>query len=198
MITFEALILCLIPLAVAVDAIGVLPMYLGLTEGLARPALNRIIWQSLLTASAVAMVFLYAGEALFGLLDITQADFMMAGGALLFIISLSDMLTGQKRQRQVEPDTLGAVPLGMPLIVGPAVLTTLILLSHRYGHGPTAIAVLINILLAGVVFRYSGVLNRLLGKSGMRACSKIASLILATIAVRMMREGLEMFLKGYL
>ena len=164
MVTLESLVLCLIPLAVAVDAIGVLPTYLGLTEGLARPVLDRIIWQSMLTASVVALLFLYAGEALFGLLDITQADFMVAGGALLFVISLSDILSGQKRQRQVEPDTLGAVPLGVPLIVGPAVLTTLILLSHRYGHGPTAMAVALNILLASVVFRCSGSLNRLLGK----------------------------------
>ena len=194
--TLESFVLCFVPLLVAVDAIGVMSMYLSLTAGLPRAAVDRILWQSLVTASVVALAFLLIGESLFQFLHVTSADFMIAGGILLFVISMSDILSGRKRQRQVEPDTLGAVPLGVPLIVGPAVLTTLILLSHRYGHGPTAIAVALNILLAGVVFRCSGVLNRLLGKSGMRACSKIASLILAAIAVRMIREGLETFL-GY-
>lgn len=192
--TMEVFVLCFIPLLVAVDAMGALPLYLGLTEGLTRQALKRILWQSMATASLVAIGFLYVGEALFGLLDITSADFMVAGGALLFVISIGGILSDQKLQHQVEPDSLGVVPLGVPLLVGPAVLTTVVLLSHRYGHGPTALAVLVNILLAGAAFRSVEVINRVLGKGGMRAISKIASLVLAAIAVRMIREGMTTFL----
>jgi multiple antibiotic resistance protein len=192
--TMESFLLCFVPLFVAVDAIGVLPMYLGLVEGLAPAEQRSIISQSIATAMIVALLFLFVGEALFRFLDITAADFMLSGGALLFVISLSDILLGRKLQRQVEPESIGVVPLGVPLIVGPAVLTSLILLSHRYGQVPTAIAVVINILLGGVIFWFADNLNRVLGKAGMRACSKIASLILAAIAVRMMREGLVNFL----
>jgi multiple antibiotic resistance protein len=192
--TLDTFVLCFIPLLVAVDALGVLPIYLGLTEGLARPTLTRILWQSMVTALLVTIGFLYAGEALFRLLGITNADFMVAGGALLFVISVSDILLGHKPQRQVEADSLGAVPLGVPLLVGPAVLTTVLLLSHKYGRGPTAFAALLNIVLAGVAFRCADRLNRMLGQSGMRACSKLASLVLAAIAVRMVREGLMLFL----
>ena len=186
----EAFILCFIPLLVAVDAVGTLPIYLGLTQGLTPQERTRLLWHSLVTATLVAVGFLYAGRAVFQLLGITSADFMIAGGVLLLVLSVSDLLSGQKVERQVEPDSLGVVPLGVPLIVGPAVLTTVLLLSDRYGHGPTALALLSNLLLAGMTFRFAEVMNRVLGTTGMRVVSKIASLILAAIAVRLIREAL--------
>lgn len=186
----EAFILCFIPLLVAVDAVGTLPIYLGLTRGLTPKERTRLLWHSLVTATLVAVGFLYAGRAVFQLLGITSADFMIAGGVLLLVLSVSDLLSGQKVERQVEPDSLGVVPLGVPLIVGPAVLTTVLLLSDRYGHGPTALALLSNLLLAGMTFRFAEVMDRVLGTAGMRVVSKIASLILAAIAVRLIREAL--------
>ena len=76
--------LCFVPLFVAVDAIGVLPMYLSLTEGLDPSRVRRVLLQSVATATAVALAFLGGGKALMTLLGITVADFMIAGGVLLF------------------------------------------------------------------------------------------------------------------
>ena len=129
--------LCFVPLFVAVDAVGVLPMFLGLTEGLEKSVVRSVLRQSVLTASVVGLSFLAVGKGVLNLLGITVADFMIAGGVLLFVISMSDILSAAKVRRQVDLNSLGAVPLGVPLITGPAVLTTSILLLNEYGFSPT-------------------------------------------------------------
>lgn len=188
--------LCFVPLFVAVDALGVLPMFMGLTAGLDDDRRRRTVRQSVATAAGVALAFLAAGTGLFRLLGITVADFMIAGGILLFAISLSDLLRMEKVQRRVNPEGIGAVPIGVPLITGPAVLTTSLLLLNEHGLVPTAAAVLLNIAIAGVAFSFADSVDRVLGSAGSKTLSKIASLLLAAIAVMMVRKGIMAFLPG--
>ena len=193
----ENFLLCFIPFFVAVDAIGVLPIYLGLTEGLSSNRRRSIIIQSLITASAVAIAFLLGGPFVLELVGVGVSDFMVAGGILLLVISLSDLVTGEKRQRAVDAETLGAVPIGVPLISGPAVLTTSVLLANQYGVSSTALALLANIAIAGVVFSLALPIERFLGHAGSRTLSKVASLFLASIAVMLIRRGIfEIVEKG--
>ncbi|MBM4142091.1 MAG: MarC family protein [Lentisphaerae bacterium] len=186
--------LCFVPLFVAVDAFGVLPLFIGLTQDLDRAAVPRVLRQSVITAGAVALLFLAVGSAVLRLLGITIADFMIAGGTLLFVVSMSDMLSAEKSRRQVDPDSLGAVPIGVPLITGPAVLTTSILLLNQHGVAPTAAALIVNILIAGVVFHHAERLHAFLGKAGSKAISKVAGLLLAAIGVMIVRRGLTAIL----
>lgn len=186
--------LCFVPLFVAVDALGTLPIFIGLTAGLERTQVRRIIWQSLLTAIVVALVFLGIGKAVFSLLGITIADFMIAGGVLLFLLSLRGLMAGEREQPPADHESLGAVPLGVPLIAGPAVFTTSLVLVDEYGLIPTVFATVANIFIAGLVFAASDHINRILGESGMRTLSKIASLILAAIAVMIVRKGVIAYL----
>jgi multiple antibiotic resistance protein len=186
--------LCFVPLFVAVDAIGVLPIFMTLTREIEDNKLPRIIYQSVITAIIVAFVFLIGGRALLNLLGITVADFMIAGGILLFVISMTEMITTEKTMRQTDPESLGAVPIGVPLITGPAVLTTSIILLDGYGFMITASAIFINIIIAGVVFFFSKYIHAVLGKAGSKTFSKIASLLLASIAVMIIRKGIMTFL----
>jgi len=186
--------LCFIPLFVAVDAIGVLPIFLGLTQDMERRTIRHIIYQSVITASAVALLFLAVGVAVLAILGITVADFMVAGGILLFVISMSDLLTSEKVQRSVNPEGLGAVPLGVPLITGPAVLSTSILLMNEYGFLLTSFSIVLNILIAGTAFIFAQLLNRFLGKAGAKALSKVANLLLAAIGVMMVRRGIALLI----
>ncbi|MGB7815131.1 MAG: MarC family protein [Methylotenera sp.] len=186
--------LCFVPLFVAVDAIGVLPMFLSLTQGMDRGKVRRTIYRSVVTAAVVALIFLALGTVILHLLGITVADFMVAGGILLFVLALGDLLTKEKLQRQVDSNNLGVVPLGVPLITGPAVLTTSMLLLNQYGAGWTAVAIIANILIAGTVFFYSGTISRVLGQVGEKIISKIAMLLLAAIGVMMVRKGIESFI----
>jgi multiple antibiotic resistance protein len=184
--------LCFFPMFVAVDAVGILPLFMHLTEGVDPRAVRKIIVQSMVTALVVALMFLAVGQWIFHYLGITVADFLIAGGILLFTISVIDVITVEKRVAQVDSDSLGAVPIGVPLIVGPAVLTTIFVLVGEYGVAPTVAATVVNIVIAGAVFWLAGPINRVLGRSGSRALSKLAGILLAAIAVMMVRKGILM------
>lgn len=181
----------------AVNAIGVLPMFITLTLELEKQRVQRVIMETVITASAVALVFLAAGTVLFRLLGITVADFMVAGGVLIFIIALNDLLAVEAGPHQVDPESMGAVPLGVPLIVGPAVLTTIMILLPEHGYAIVMAATIVNILIAGFLMWFSLPIIRFLGKSGARAIAKVSDLILAAIAVMMVRRGIELFLSGF-
>jgi multiple antibiotic resistance protein len=188
------ILLSFIPIFVAVDAIGVLPIFVSLTEGIETKVKSKIIAQSMLTASGLAIGFILLGNEVFRLLGITMDDFMIAGGAILFCLAITDILNPIKKRRMPSAD-LGAVPLGTPLIVGPAVLTTSMVIISHYGFWATVISVLLNILLAGLIFRASTTLMRFVGEAGTKALSKIMSLLLAAIAVMLIRKGLSEFIK---
>jgi multiple antibiotic resistance protein len=187
------ILLSFIPLFVAVDAIGVLPIFVSLTEGLDKQQKNKIIVQSMVTAFLLAVGFILVGKLVFRLLGITIGDFMVAGGALLFCFAIIDLMT-QTKERRIPSKDLGAVPIGTPLIVGPAVLATSLVIVPEYGLLPTVIAVVGNILFAGLIFNGSYWLIKGLGEAGSKALSKIMSLLLAAIAVMLMRKGILLFI----
>lgn len=192
--------LCFVPLFVAVDAIGVLPLYLSLTEGIEPVRLKKVVAQSVATAATVALAFLVFGPVLLRFMGITVPDFMIAGGLLLLAIALNDLLAGGKRRRLLDAGSLGAVPIGVPLITGPGVLTTCLLLVGIHGRFLTALAVVVNIVLAGAIFAFSGPITRAIGQNGTKTVSKVASLLLAAIAVMLIRKGLtdviQTFVRG--
>jgi len=189
MIDMRTYALAFIPIFVAVDALGVLPLFISFTEPVKRSHRLQIIRDSMITAALVAIIFIFVGKSAFRFLGITVYDFMVAGGILLFILAINDLLRSEKGTRA--PDrTLGVVPLGMPLIVGPAVLTTSLIMLDSYGLIPTLTSVILNILIAGLIFASAGFIMKIMGKGGTKAVSKVASLVLAAIAVMMVRKGI--------
>lgn len=189
----KSLLLSFIPIFVAVDAFGVLPIFLSLTDGMKPHERRNVLRQSLITAFAIAVAFVFLGKAIFLVLGITVQDFMIAGGMVLFILSVVDLLFPTKQRRS--PSTVGVVPLGMPLIVGPAVLTTALISINSYGILVTLFSIVVNILLAGIIFAFSHLLMKVLGKAGSKAISKVFSLFLAAIGVMMVRKGLMQLMK---
>ncbi|MDR0307136.1 MAG: MarC family protein [Chitinispirillales bacterium] len=185
---------CFVPLFVAVDSIGLLPLFIALVEGRDKTAVRRIIVQSILTAIIVGLAFLFVGEAVLRFLGITVSDFLVAGGVILFLIAAKGLFTDPSAQTDTYPEELGPVPIGVPLIVGPGVLTTIMLLAQEYGAAPTAFALVANIVLTGALFLISGRVIAVIGKSGARIMSKIVHLLLAAIAVMMVRRGFMVFL----
>jgi multiple antibiotic resistance protein len=194
-------LLSFIPIFVAMDAIGILPMVIGLTEHLKKKERQGIINQSIITAFLIGIVFLFLGKWIFRILGVQVSDFKIAGGAVLLAISLRDILM-YERNRKLPSETMGAMPIGTPLVVGPAVLTTIIILLDTYGPFMTVLSFIMNLLITWVVFHYAGAISHFLGKAGSKAVSKIAALLLAAIAVMMMRKGLvdtvaaSLFAKG--
>ncbi len=185
--------LCFVPLFVAVDPIGLLPLFLHLTEGLGKERIRKVVWESVITALAVALAFIAVGTGIFRLLQIRVADFMIAGGTLLFLLSLREILLAEKGRFELDADGIGAVPIGVPLITGPAVLTTSLLLISEHSAAVTSLALAANIFLTGVVFLWAPWIHRVLGKTGIKALSKIIALLLAAIGVMVVRRGLAIF-----
>lgn len=184
-----AYVLTFIPIFVAVDVLGIIPIFLSLVEPLESSERRRVISQSVLTASVVGLGFMFLGKAVFLIIGLLVADFKIAGGLVLLVLSLMDLLSPEKSRRQ--PTTsMGVVPLGTPLIVGPAVLTTIIMLIDIYGIVPTITSFMANMIIVWLVFVNSDYIMRILGDAGSKAISKVASLILASIGVMMVRRGI--------
>jgi multiple antibiotic resistance protein len=175
---------------VAVDAIGVLPLYMSLTEDIDAKRNRTIVIQSALAALIAGHLFLLLGKWILGLLGITIEDFMIAGGIILFLLSSTDLLSFDKPHRRIDGNEIGPVPIGVPLIVGPAVLTTGMLMIDAHGILLVSLALTANILIAGGVLWFSPVISKILGKNGAKIISKLAGLLLASFAVMMVRKGI--------
>lgn len=184
----EKFLQAFIPLFVAIDPVGLAALFLGLGQGVAPAQRQRIAWQATVTGGGVALIFLFLGANIFKALGISQSDFQIAGGLILFVIAARDLIQSAAEPEKLTAD-FGVVPLGMPLIAGPALITTLILLAQTLGLRFALAALLANLVLLVLAFRFSGWLGALIGATGLRALSKIISLLLAAIAVNMIRRG---------
>lgn len=191
--------LSFVAIFVALDVVGMLPLYLGMTHAMPKRARDRVTDVSMLVALIVAVVFAFVGEALFRSLGITLFDFKIAGGIVLLLLSLADLASKSEAETRASGST-GIVPLAVPLITGPAVLTTLVLQVSSVGYLIALCALAVNYALAWLLLRKSDRVTRVIGKDGATVISKIAALLLAAISVSMIRSGvfeaIEVFRAG--
>jgi len=188
-------LLSFIPIMVALDAPGTLPLYVGMTEGMDNQERKRIVRQSIITAFLVTVGFILVGRAIFNALGILVEDFMIAGGVVLLIIAIADVVRAGERKLERGPE-FGVVPLGTPLIAGPGTLTTALVLVGTSGYLPVILSLVVNLLIAWIMFSQADRIIRFIGLSGSRAFAKVASLILAAFAVKMIRSGIFKFISG--
>ncbi len=193
--SIETFLLAFIPMFVAFDAIGIIPMYLGLTEGIDSKLKSKLILNASLTALIICVSFLLIGNAIFNFMGISVDDFRIAGGIILLVLSINDLLFYSSRVRDVKSDDVGIVPLGIPLIAGPAVLTTILINVNEHGMFYTVLSLTINMGLTYLALLKAENIKKLLRESGSKAFAKVASLFLAAIAVMMIRVGIVNSLK---
>jgi multiple antibiotic resistance protein len=179
-----------IPLFVAIDVFGVLPLYVGFTEGMETGARRTLAAEATLTAFGISLVFLVAGKLLFGFLGITEHDFRVGGGIVLLVLAVNDLLFSHEMKR-LPGARVGVVPIGIPLIRGPAGLTTILVLVNSYGYLWAVVSLLTNMVIVWVVFDSAGMITRVLREAGAKAIAKVAALFLAGIAVMMIRSGIQ-------
>jgi multiple antibiotic resistance protein len=178
-----------IPIFVAIDAIGMVAIFIGLGANVEPKRRQQEALLGIGTALAIAVGFMFLGKLIFKALGITVADFQVAGGLLLLTFAIRDLLDvgGEKRPT---PESFGIVPLGMPLIAGPALLTALLVLIDSVGMIYTLASLFLNLVIVAVVFCYADRLTKWMGKQGINGISKLVSLLLAAIAVSLIRRGL--------
>lgn len=194
----KSYILAFIPICVAFDVLGLIPMFVFITEDLDHNEKTKAIGLAVVTALIVSIGFVFIGKGILFVLGIQVADFLVAGGVLLFIIAMKDILSTSKQKITTTSRLVGVVPLGMPLMVGPAVLTATMIVLETHGIVPTLVGLLLNVLLVGFGFFISKLLVLKIGVTGIQAASKLTSIMLSAYAVMMIRRGIAEIISFYI
>ncbi len=189
---FQSLVMTFVPLFIVVDALGNLPFVMTFSEGMTNRERNRMINVAILTATLVGLVFLFFGQLLLSVLNLSLGSFTTAGGIILLILSIRYIISGRQVEYKNTPkeELVAIVPIGTPLIVGPATITTLILFSRQYPVYIILISLVLNLLISWVVFFVGIRIAAFLGKGGLTAVSQVFNLLLAAIAVNFIFRGL--------
>lgn len=183
----QKFLLAFIPIFVAVDPIGLIAIFIGLgTSGSPENRRHQALL-GILTGLCVAVFFIFLGKAVFAAVGITVADFQIAGGLILLVLAVRELVGGPHDRGGGED--FGVVPLGMPLIAGPALLTALLILIDTVGVIFTVLALLANLGLVAIGLCNADRFTRWMGRQGLRGASKLIALLLAAIAVSLIRRG---------
>src|SRR5918997_3990259 len=185
---FENFLLAFIPIFVAIDPIGLIAIFMGMAPGAPREVRQRQGLIGIGTGFGISIAFIFLGKFIFKALGISVADFQVAGGLILLGLAARELIGGDENPRSGSEE-FGVVPLGMPLIAGPALLTALLILVDTVGVGFTIGSLVVNLILVEVGFRYARRVEALMGKQGLNGVSKLIALLLAAIAVSLIRRG---------
>lgn len=187
----ESLVMTFVPLFIVIDPLGNVPFVISMSEGLATYERRKLIFIAVLTAVLVGLAFLFFGQFILNVMGISFGSFAVAGGLILLVLSIKYMTTGHMVE-MIKEEMMAVVPIGTPLTVGPATITTLLLLVAQYPLYVVLIAFMLNMALTWLIFLASNQIVRFAGHGGIKAISRIFSLLLAAIAVSMIIRGLTL------
>lgn len=178
-------------LMVIMDAIGVLPMFLLLSEKLPRKVRAKAANKTILVAAILLILFIFTGVDVLNYFGISLGSFQIAGGLILFVLGIKIVLglRWTTEAKHVDLYEFTAVPMATPLIVGPGTITTVIILVGDYGYSVVLAAGLFNILLLWVVFRNGPRIYKLIGHQGTQVISRILGIVFTAMAVEFVKEG---------
>jgi multiple antibiotic resistance protein len=196
-----------VSLLAIVEPFGIVPFFMAITQGWARPRALAAARTAALTVLIVLVLAVLIGEMLLSLLGISLASFAVGGGLILLMLALSMLRAQEVGLRQTpeeaeetpERSAAAVVPLGVPLLAGPGAISNVIIQSHQYGGGmdvqvAIVLAITIVALVVGLVFSFAGWIAERLGTIGVNLVTRLMGLILAALAVEMMANGLvELF-----
>jgi multiple antibiotic resistance protein len=199
----SALVKAVIALFIIVDPFGNIPIFVSLTENMTDDYRKKIYNTAIIVSLILLLVFAFTGTEILKLFGITLESFEVAGGILLLIISIRILISGP-REKVESPESVGAVPIAMPLLVGPGAITTTIITLQTYQNvqpnGPiisiviAVLAVVIVLAFTWVILRYTNGLYKFLGKTGSMVISRVMALLISAIAIQYMLDGISHFM----
>jgi len=194
-----------------VDPVGVIPIFLMATQGYTAAQSHKAAKLAAITVMGVLTLFIFVGEHLLSFLGIRLAAFSVAGGLLLLLLALSMVQAHVSAQRQTEDeaaeaeekDSVGAVPLGVPLLAGPGAITHVIVAAgaaqgHVLQQSLQLIPVALVALSVWLAFRAAPLIARRLGRTGIHVVTRLMGLIIAAISIEMIAGGLGTLFPGLL
>ncbi len=206
---FDYLLNALVTLLVTIDPLGLAPVFVVLTTGMAGSAKRQTAYRATAVAAGVLVAFALIGEPLIGFLGISLPAFKISGGLLLFAIAF-EMIFGLRMERKTsaaqdaanrdETSHVAVFPLAIPLISGPGAISATILLASRAPSAWGTIMLLaIILLMVGAclaIFLVANRAERLLGETGRIVVSRLLGLLLAALSVQFVADGIMAFIQG--
>lgn len=179
------------------DSIGNVPIFIAVLKELKPSRQRYIIFRELILALIIIVVFYLMGGPLLEFLGITQQAVLIAGGVILFMIALKMVFPQPKSNHWAQDREPFLVPLAVPLVAGPAVLSAVMIYSHEEVHTLIALsAIFAAWVLSTIILLSSTILRKILGEKGIKACEKLMGLILVMIAVQMFLNGFSQVFKS--
>ena len=165
--------------------------FLGISHKFTREEKAEAVNSATMIAGAALLIFLLIGPLLLSSLGVDISSFQVAGGIVLLLISIN-FIMGNLFDRKEEPASKDAsiMVIGVPLITGPGVLTTTMIMVQEYGRLETGVAAVFALAVVWAVLKLSEPLRKILGVRGMEISSRIMGLLLAAIAVEFIKRGI--------
>jgi multiple antibiotic resistance protein len=186
-----------VTLLVIMDPPGSVPVFLSLTGTYTRKARNRSADLAVLTAFTVIVGFALFGQQVLQYLRVTLPALQVAGGLLLLLVALELLMSWGSDHERRDDVNVSMVPLGTPLLAGPGAIAATIVFAKAVHHERQALALAAGILAVHVVvwltLRFSTGILRVLGRSGVSLVTRIAGLLLSSIAVQLAADGIKKF-----
>jgi multiple antibiotic resistance protein len=184
----------ILALFIIVDPLGDIPIFIGLTEKMTEGEKRRVYKTATIVGLVLLLVFSFTGQEIFTLLGISVYGFEIAGGILLLIIAVRILISGSMHENAESPESLGAVPIAVPLLVGPGAITTTIFNLQLYGVLIAAGAAVVVVFITWIILRYMSLIYRALGKTGSLVIARVMALLIAAIATQYILIGIEHYL----
>jgi multiple antibiotic resistance protein len=178
-------------LFVILDPLLSIPLFLEMTKDKPGEFVARQAGVAIGVAAVLMYLFLFFNFIIFDLLGITVASFQIAGGIILFVLGMQEVLGFSLGTLKACRDNAACVVIGTPLLCGPGTLTTVILLSESMGILLTGSAIALALAATWLVLRYSGTLQRLVGDLVIEIMAKVLGMFVAAIAVQIIVEGVK-------
>jgi multiple antibiotic resistance protein len=182
---------------VVANVLPILPVVLEFTSNRAPAERRKVLLEAILAGNLVAVGTALAGGALLAATRLTVDDLRVAGGVVLLVFATFDLLFNREQRKRPlaevvnDPETSLLVPLAVPVLVGPATLATVLVVAEDQGVLEALVAVTANGLINAALLAAAEPLYRRVGAGFGRALGKVMSLVLATLAVSMIRVGIH-------
>jgi multiple antibiotic resistance protein len=183
-------------LFIIVDPFGNIPIFMSLTEKMPENQKRKVFNTATLVGFILLLAFAFAGQEIFSIFGVSIFSFEVAGGILLLIIAIRILISGSVTEMNESPESIGAVPIAMPLLVGPGAITTTIFNLQEYGVAVTVLSVFVVLILTWVILRYVNRIYRFLGKTGALVIARVMALLIAAIAIQYVLFGVTHFLES--
>ena len=185
----ENIIKYTIALFVVIDPIGTVPLFIAITKNMQKGERKAVSKIAVITAGVLLIVFAVAGTQILSIFGITISSFLIAGGVLLFIVSIELLTYGAWRFGGTVPDESGVVPLAFPLLAGPGAITSVIISFQAAGLIVTILSIAIVIGVTYIILLLVNPIYRVLGRRGSMIITRVFAILVAAIAVQYIVEG---------